>query len=204
VLDNRRWDFDAGHMVLDFANTVEFHASSQPDEYLLTYADLIAWSLDAGLLSEVEAGQLLAAAQEQPQEAERMLQQAIALRETVYQLLSSAANGETLDETDLKDFNHYLSQTLSHSQIISSGEGFTWSWQEAENPVERVIWTLVRSAADLFTSQELKRVGECADDRGCGYLFIDTSRNHSRRWCSMEACGNRAKAQRHYLKKSKN
>mgnify|MGYP000069548821 CR=1 FL=1 len=79
MLDNRRWDFDAGHMVLDFANTVEFHASSQPDEYLLTYADLIAWSLDAGLLSEVEAGQLLAAAQEQPQEAERMLQQAIAL-----------------------------------------------------------------------------------------------------------------------------
>jgi predicted RNA-binding Zn ribbon-like protein len=52
----------------------------------------------------------------------------------------------------------------------------------------------------LVTSKEIKRVGECADDRGCGYLFIDTSRNHSRRWCSMEACGNRAKAQRHYQK----
>jgi len=49
-----------------------------------------------------------------------------------------------------------------------------------------------------LTSEELDRVRECADDRGCGYLFMDTSRNRSRKWCDMRGCGNRAKAQRHY------
>jgi predicted RNA-binding Zn ribbon-like protein len=66
-----------------------------------------------------------------------------------------------------------------------------------------MLWPIAREAANLLTSKDIKRMGECADDRGCGYLFFDTSRNHSRRWCSMESCGNRAKAQRHYQRKSR-
>jgi predicted RNA-binding Zn ribbon-like protein len=62
-----------------------------------------------------------------------------------------------------------------------------------------MLWPVVRDAADLLTSKELNRVGRCADER-CGWLFVDTSRNRSRRWCSMESCGNRAKARRHYRK----
>ena len=68
------------------------------------------------------------------------------------------------------------------------------------NNLERVVWPVARSAADLLTSDLLSRVRRCEDDRGCGYLFIDTSRNRSRRWCSMESCGNRAKARRHYAR----
>jgi predicted RNA-binding Zn ribbon-like protein len=60
------------------------------------------------------------------------------------------------------------------------------------------MWPVVHSAAELLTSPHLDRVRQCADDRGCGFLFFDTSRNGSRRWCSMESCGNRAKARRHY------
>jgi predicted RNA-binding Zn ribbon-like protein len=88
------------------------------------------------------------------------------------------------------------------TQISPTDEGFNWSWQIDENSFDRMLWPIVREAANLLTSDDINRVGECADDRGCGYLFFDTSRNHSRRWCSMEGCGNRAKAQRHYQRKS--
>ena len=64
-----------------------------------------------------------------------------------------------------------------------------------------MLWPVVQSAVDLMTSPELDRVGQCADDRGCGWLFVDTTKNRSRRWCDMRDCGNRAKARRHYAKK---
>ncbi|MCB0153982.1 MAG: CGNR zinc finger domain-containing protein, partial [Anaerolineae bacterium] len=57
------------------------------------------------------------------------------------------------------------------------------------------------SAAELLTSDRLNRVGQCAGE-SCGWLFLDTTRNHSRRWCEMEHCGNRAKAKRHYRRRT--
>ena len=68
----------------------------------------------------------------------------------------------------------------------------------------RIFWPIAHSAVDLLTSEDIDRVGQCGDDRGCGWLFFDTNRNHSRRWCRMEDCGNRAKAHRHYHRQSKN
>jgi len=63
-----------------------------------------------------------------------------------------------------------------------------------------MLWPILRSGADLLASEDRERVGQCADDRGCGWLFFDASRNRSRRWCNMEDCGNRAKAKRHYAR----
>jgi predicted RNA-binding Zn ribbon-like protein len=199
-MEEKEWDFDAGHLVLDFANTAEFHASDTPDEMLETYPDLVSWAQGAGLLTKNEGTTMLVEAEQHPKNAARSLSKAMDLRERTYRILSSAAQGGSPDEADLTRFNQHLSDALLHSKISSSGDSFSWSWDEAGGVMDRILWTLVREAANLITSKEIKRVGECADDRGCGYLFIDTSRNHSRRWCSMESCGNRAKAQRHYQK----
>jgi predicted RNA-binding Zn ribbon-like protein len=78
--------------------------------------------------------------------------------------------------------------------------GFAWDWAGAEDALDQMLWPVVHDAAGLLTSEELDRVGQCDDDR-CGWLFLDTSRNRSRRWCSMEDCGNRAKARRYYERK---
>ena len=199
-MEPKNWDFDSGHLVLDFANTAEFHASDNPDEMLETYPDLVSWSQEAGLLTKVEAKELLLEAEQAPQKTEKSLRKALVLRELVYRIISAAAQGESPDKSDLAKFNQYMSEALGKSQISPTGEGFTWSCNEQEDLIDRILWKIVREAANLITSEDIKRVGECADDRGCGYLFIDTSRNHSRRWCSMEDCGNRAKAQRHYQK----
>jgi predicted RNA-binding Zn ribbon-like protein len=167
---------------------------------LESYPDLVSWALAAGLLTKNEGEAMLVEGEQNPIFAAKTLSKALDLRESIYSVLSPAARGASPGEADLSGFNQHLSDALLHSKIAPSGDRFSWSWDNAGAPPDRIIWTMAREAANLITSGEIKRVGECADDRGCGYLFIDTSRNHSRRWCSMESCGNRAKAQRHYHK----
>jgi predicted RNA-binding Zn ribbon-like protein len=80
--------------------------------------------------------------------------------------------------------------------VYRSG-GFEWGCNLDENALEATLWILALSAVDLLTSENLKLVGQCADEEGCGWLFVDTSKNHSRRWCDINDCGNRAKQRRY-------
>lgn len=198
----RDWDFDAGLLPLDFANTAEWHASRQPIEKLETYEDLVGWSRQAGLLAEREAGQLSRRAREEPAQAAAVLEAARRLREAIYTIFSAAAEGSPPPVEAMDLFNGALAEAFRRARITPSADGFAWTWPGAGQTLDGMLGPILRSTADLLTSDDLQRVGECADDRGCGYLFYDTSRNHSRRWCSMESCGNRAKARRHYGRKT--
>ncbi len=194
----KNWDFDAGLLPLDFANTAEWHARSDPLEKLNSYADLVNWSWKAGLLTEEAALGLLEAAERRPQDTHRALERVIELREALYHIFSHRAAGTRIPDEDLALFNAALGEALHRVRLDASPDGFSWGWSDEDQNLEAMLWPILRKSAELLTSDDLKRVGECADDRGCGYLFYDNSRNHSRRWCSMESCGNRAKVQRHY------
>jgi predicted RNA-binding Zn ribbon-like protein len=89
---------------------------------------------------------------------------------------------------------------MEHLVLVPSESGFVWSWSTQAGGAKLILWSVARAAAELLTSEHVERVRECEDDHGCGYLFIDQTKNHSRRWCSMESCGNRAKARRHYAR----
>ena len=197
----RDWDFDAGRLPLDFANTAEWHESSQPLEMLETYPDLVAWSEDAQLLSKSEANSLLVNVEAAPKDATKALEKAVAIRDVIYRIFTAIAAGGTPTEGDLSEFNQALTTGLEKTKISATSNGFEWTWEKSDQAFDQMLWPILRSTAELLTSQDIKKVGQCADDRGCGYLFYDTSRNHSRRWCSMDSCGNRAKAQRHYQRK---
>jgi predicted RNA-binding Zn ribbon-like protein len=123
---------------------------------------------------------------------------AIRLREAIYRVFSNQAWEKRVNPNDLAILNEALPQAMSHLQITPSSQGFDWEWTKVQDEFDQILWSVARSAGELLTSDNLDRVSECADDRGCGYLFVDMSRNRSRRWCSMEACGNRAKAARNY------
>ena len=186
-----------GRLCLDFANTADWHASNLPVEHLTSYAELVAWGLHVGTLTKRQGQRLLAEATDRPLAATAVLERAIVLRDAVYRLFSAVSRGLEPQAADLAVLNAELSKTLGHSRLVPTGEGFAWDWSGGEDALDRMLWPVVHDAADLLTSRELDRVGQCADDR-CGWLFLDTSRNRSRRWCSMEDCGNRAKARRHY------
>jgi len=190
-----------GRLCLDFANTADWHASDQPEERLTSYAEFVSWSRQAGILTEKQAKRLLRQAADHPEEATAVLKWAIALREAIYEIFAAVAHGQAPQATDWTTLNAALSEMLAHSQIAPTENGFGWQWAGDEDALDRPLWSIARSAADLLTSDELQRVGQCADDRGCGWLFLDTSRNHTRRWCDIKDCGNRAKAHRHYERK---
>jgi predicted RNA-binding Zn ribbon-like protein len=90
---------------------------------------------------------------------------------------------------------------LSHLRLGSRGGELFWTWAAADDALEAPLWPILRSAAEILTSEDRQQVRECAGT-ACTWLFLDRSRNRSRRWCSMESCGNREKARRHYRRKS--
>jgi predicted RNA-binding Zn ribbon-like protein len=194
----RELQIKEGWLCLDFANTASWHASEQPTNHLQSYADLVEWAQDKGILAKEEADGLLQEAKARSQAAEVILQRAIDLRETIYRIFADVAHAETLQPSDLAALNAALAESSRHFQVVPTSRGYLWDWQIGEDALEAMLWPSVRSAADLLTSGDLNRIGQCADDRGCGWLFFDTSKNRSRRWCSMEDCGNRAKARLHY------
>lgn len=193
----------AGWLCLDFANTAEWHASDQPQEHLNSYPDLIAWAGKVGLLTHHQVEHLLQATADQPQRAAAVLERAIVLREIIYRIFADIAHNRPPEAADLEGLNTELCIALARSQIISTGDGFSWGWVHQDNELDQVLWPISRSAAELLTSDKLDRVGQCADDRGCGWLFLDMSRNRSRRWCDMKDCGNRAKVRR-YRRRTQN
>jgi predicted RNA-binding Zn ribbon-like protein len=191
-------------LCLDFTNTVNWHASEHPVEELPAYSDLLAWAQKVGLVSEPEAQRLARLAARHSAEARAVLERAHALREAVYRLLSATAHAQPADPADLDLINTELPISLVHSRLAPAAEGYALHWPAQADALDRLLWPVAYSAADLLTHPELlARVGECSDDRGCGYLFLDMTKNRSRRWCDMKDCGNRAKARRHYERQRK-
>jgi predicted RNA-binding Zn ribbon-like protein len=199
------FDIDVGVLCLDFANTADWHASAQPVEMLPSYTDLVGWCAAAGLLSMAQAEALIEAASARPDEAQSWLEQAIRLREAIYRIFSRGANGDAVDGADVDILSGFRRQAAQYLRLVKAPEGeeshgYQWEWDLHPQDLGRMLWPIARSAVDLLMSPDRRRVGQCQDDRGCGWLFMDTSKNHTRRWCSMESCGNRAKAMRHYHK----
>ncbi len=186
-----------GRTCLNFANTVGGRRPDRVHDYLGDYGDLVAWSRHAGLLTDEAARYLAAQAERRPVEAAQVLAQALALREAIYRIFSSLAAHASPAPADLALLNQALASALARLEVRTTRSGFSWGWRHEPEALEAVLWPVIRSAGELLTSEDLKRVRECAGE-GCGWLFLDLSRNHSRRWCTMDDCGNRAKAKRHY------
>lgn len=192
-----RYQFLAGNLSLDFANTADWHESEQPVELLTSYDDLLVWGEEAGLLDHDDAVRLERAAEYQPEVAVTVYGRAIALREATFRIFRLIARQESVSASDLTLLNAELAHALQHRRVVAQPDGFGWDWTDEDAALDRVLWAVAQSAGDLLTSAGNTRVRQCAGDP-CGWLFYDTSRNRSRRWCAMEGCGNRAKARRYY------
>lgn len=189
-----------GQLCLDFTNTYTQTEVLQ-HEYLHCYPDLLAWSRHAGLLSDDQARQLDQKAADNPTMAAAVFNRAIALRETIYRIFAAVARQQTPLPADVTALNAWLAEAPGRPQLISTGAVFTWQWQQDASALDTMLWPIAWSAADLLTSADLPRVRQCARSDGCDWLFVDTSKNQSRRWCSMNLCGSRAKMRRYYQRR---
>lgn len=194
------FEFTANSLCLDFTNTLNDRANGHPRELLNSYRDFVSWSEQARLLTEAGAKRLLVEAEQHPERVLAVFQRTIEVREAMFRLFLALSEEAMPQESDLALLNEALSEAMAQARIVHSREGFRWDWAGEEDALARPLWPVVRAAADLLTSAELRRVRVCAAE-DCGWLFLDTSKNRSRRWCDMDTCGNRAKARKHYERK---
>jgi predicted RNA-binding Zn ribbon-like protein len=192
-----RYYFLAGNLCLDYANTADWHEAEQPVEMLTSFGDLLAWGEQAGILAAGDTIQLLRIAEYEPETAVTVYERAIVLRETVFRIFRRIARHETPSAGDLALVNKELRRASRHRQVVATSDGYNWGWSDQDAALDLVLWHVAQSAAELLVEGECARIRQCAGDP-CGWLFYDTSRNRSRRWCNMEGCGNRAKARRYY------
>ena len=191
-----------GDPCLDFVNTVGGRAPGTGGaparvraDKLASYSDLVAWSLHAGLVGESPGRSLRRLAAARPREARAALGRALAFREALNRTLGALRLGARPASADLATLNVELAASRRGEVLAAAREGLRWEWRDAAERLESPLWPVARAGAALLTSPELARLRLCGGD-GCGWLFLDRSRNHSRQWCTMEDCGNVSKVRR--------
>ena len=184
------WTFDlcGGHVALDFANTVSDRPSPSPIDRLRDYADLVQFAVQTGITTKAAARTFLRAAESDPAAAEQTLVAARALREALYALFFAQATGGAPNARDLE-----ILDAAWHRMSLDND--FHWTWRDGPEALDSMLGPIVESAVALLTAGPRDRVRRCESDT-CQWVFLDTSKNRSRRWCDMKQCGNRAKARR--------
>jgi predicted RNA-binding Zn ribbon-like protein len=193
-------ELSGGALALDFANTVGGTHVSPTHDHLRSYGDIARFAVLAGGLPSSVAKRLTERAERDPTRAEAVYEIGIALRESIWAVFSALASGESPRDADLALIGDAAAAGAARSRLVYDKDGVGWSLPSGSDELERPLWDIARSAADLLTSGEHDRIKECASTT-CEWVFLDRSRNRSRRWCDMSDCGNRAKARRFHAKK---
>lgn len=186
-------DFIGGHSCLDFVNTTGGGAKSRENERLLSYRDLLDWALLADVITRSQRTSLRHLARASPEEAEASLGRAKRFREQLHQVLISQTRGEKADKGQLSAVTEQMAHCFLQSELKQEPHGFTRSIDVKSAGLDTILLRVGLLANDLLLSDDLQLIKNC--DR-CSWLYLDRSKGRRRRWCSMRACGNRAKVQR--------
>ena len=186
-------------LCLGFANTRYYRGTDPPTETLGDLDTFLAWCRSAALLS-ASGEKTLKRLWRSGAEGAAAVDEAVALRETIYRLFFCTAESRTPAAADLAALNRTFQAAPERIRVERAGSGFAWRIAPIKEPsVPALLAPVTWSAANLLTGPRLARVRHCANEH-CLWLFLDDSKSGTRRWCSMSACGNRAKAHRHYVR----
>ena len=194
AIDPRELPIVGGHLALDFANTVDDPEGPQRHDHVATYDGLLAWSVRAGVLGAREARALAGEAEARPRSAGTALRRAHALREALNDVFGAVAGRGTVDGGAWAALRPFAVEALAEAEL-GRDQDLTWSSDGLRSPLHPVA----TAAVDLLRSERAGRVKQCA---GCPWLFLDGSRNGSRRWCSMEDCGTHQKVTRYVARRA--
>jgi predicted RNA-binding Zn ribbon-like protein len=189
----------AGHLALDFANTLDYRYD--PDrliDLLPSYERFLAFCRQSEVITAAQMRKLLDGLSES--DSQRVLKEVIELREALYFLILSAAHGRSPDESYLRAVNRFLSGARAVDEVVWRKRRFVRSFGDVTERPDAPLRQVVDAAVVLITSSDIYyNVRECSE-KTCRWFFLDRSRNHSRRWCDMQLCGNRSKAKRFYAR----
>ena len=189
------FDLSGGRLCLDLANTVSDRSSDRPVDHLRTYGDLIAWARQAGTVAPGVARALLAEAAARLEAARHALATALDAREMLYRLFAAIAAGKRPRPEDLAVLNDHVPAAFARARVAAANRTFILKADAAADDLASLLAPVIQSAVELLTSADVTRLRACAADT-CEWLFLDTTKNRTRRWCDMNVCGNRAKIRR--------
>jgi predicted RNA-binding Zn ribbon-like protein len=195
-------EFVGGALALDFTNTIGGTHRAPDHEHLQQYDDLVDFAVQSGAISSGEGRRLKSEAGRHPLRAKEVLRRGIALREAMWRFFAARLAKRPTQSNDLALMNREIGDALSHARVVAQENEFIWGWDD-EVSLDRPLWPIARSAADLISLPDaLAQLRECASET-CEWLFLDRSRNHTRRWCDMNDCGGRAKVRRFRAKRAR-
>ena len=191
-------ELDGGWLCLNFVNTVRSRCVEPNICYLPTNDDVLKWAKRVNLFSNKEISEIMLYNEKYPDIAGKKHKRVINIRETLYQMFSAIANDIPPSGSVLKKFNKYLSETFDNLKIvINKNRMVTEDWQKKDAGMHQFQLIIIRSAYELLKSDLLITLKQCEN---CGWLFLDRSKNRSRKWCSMGTCGSSEKSKRYYRK----
>jgi predicted RNA-binding Zn ribbon-like protein len=187
--------FVANLLWLDFVNTEPVRAGERVD-LLGGFADLARWLREAGVLS-ADAARLAAARWGGTAEGRGVFREALKLRVALRAGAERLAAGKPVGDEMVGVVNRVLASRPSYPRLVRAGRGYASRLEPVSRSPLHLLVPVAESAAWLLEHGDSSLVRRCEGTR-CVLLFYDTTRNKSRRWCSMEGCGSRAKAVAYY------
>jgi len=187
--------FVGNYLWLDFINT-EMVVGGQPVDRLNGFESLMAWLVQARTLDEQQADDILGN-WKATREAESTFQNAVRLRSGLREMAERLIKGKTVPQSTVAAINQCLAHQTGHTELKRARGGFEKRFQADFRAPEQLLWPVAESASDLLCYGDLSLVKKC-ENSTCVLFFYDTTKNHSRRWCSMSVCGNRMKVAAHY------
>jgi predicted RNA-binding Zn ribbon-like protein len=185
--------FLGGNLALDLVNTRDTGPDGKPGfDRLIDYGHLLAWAVRAGAISPGGADDAARVAAAHPADAASALRRVRELRSDIYEIFEAIALDKNPPRTSLDALRSAHAEAVARGSLVDRGGTFVWDWSNHED-LESVFWPIVHAATELLTSGELHRIKRCGR---CSWLFLDATKNRSRRWCSMEGCGTHEKSER--------
>jgi predicted RNA-binding Zn ribbon-like protein len=198
LADVTRMRLVGGSLALDFVNSRSGPASGPPDDDALTgYADVLAWGRYAGSLSDAETMALRRLGREDPEGAEAAFRRCLRIRDCLDEVFRDIATGGSPRRQVLAELRDHELDALGAAEL-EAGDAYAWSWRR-DRTLLRPVRPVVHTAVELLTAGQLDRIKGCGM---CRFLFLDESRNRSRRWCSMEDCGTTEKIRRYVARRA--
>jgi len=185
-----------GELCLDFCNTGQGARGTRQVEWLTDFNELVAWVQAAGALSAKQASALRAAAERAPEAAQRVWSRALRFREALARVLIARAAERAPFTDDLQLIEQEYARSARYARLAPAEDGFRWTVDGEGEELDLALRPLVESAVSLMTSSRMARLRRCGNAT-CYWLFIDETKNCSRRWCEMASCGNLMKVRRH-------
>jgi predicted RNA-binding Zn ribbon-like protein len=184
-----------GHPCLDFINT-RLMVNHRLVDLLRTFADLVEWLARSGLVEPRQA-EIVRQQWRGTPEAEQALGAARTLRDVLHAMVEQIAAAQDVTPAAVEAINRVLDLEQGRAFVAREGSRFIRRFEPAFPSPDHLLVPIAEAAADLLTGVDLSRIKKCESSE-CVLYFYDTSKNHTRRWCSMNQCGNRMKVARHY------